>query len=118
MTLGELVISSPRRRIATVSVAATNREMLRRSSVLGGSAAAQDYSIFAFCSSIKFDSTSDAGSGGSRILHAEFEAWGLEFVVRSGSRVLRGCEGKGAPGRTFYVFGFRLICDRAAIRRF
>jgi hypothetical protein len=43
--------------------------------------------------------------GGSRILlrgsTAEFEAWGLAFFVRSGSRILPGLSGKGARQRDF-----------------
>lgn len=51
ITFGELVIGSPRRRIAATRVAATKRAPFRRSSVLGGSGTVQDYSTFAFYSS-------------------------------------------------------------------
>ena len=49
--------------------------------------------------------------GGSRILRgrltAEFEAWGLEFFVRSGSRILQGFEAVWRVGaRLFLVWAF------------
>ena len=44
---------------------------------------------------------------GSRILYAESGASGLEFFVRSGSRILRGLTGKAALGAAFFGSALR-----------
>ena len=55
---------------------------------------------------------SSAGCRGSRNRRAEFEAWGLEFFMRSGSRILHYLGGKKARGAR--LFGCLVIGRSAA----
>ena len=90
-----------RRRIAAVSVAATNRALWRRSSDLVTSGTIEDYTAFRFLFVHYVYSESTARCVGSRILQAEFEASGLEFFVRIGTRILRSLRQFGPRERLF-----------------